>query len=93
MQRARSVRAMVSHPHYLARETLIEWELEDGTMFKSAGAVPKTTKTSIQIWRPTPKFGMDNEDILAELGYSPEQIQELYDKKVTAQDPTVQGAK
>ncbi|WP_258361132.1 L-carnitine CoA-transferase [Moorella sulfitireducens (nom. illeg.)] len=72
----------VNHPHYQAREVFVEWEKVNGEKFKGINVFPKFKNNPGRIWRGAPGIGMDNEDILSELGYSPEDIEELYKKKV-----------
>ncbi|CDX03578.1 L-carnitine CoA-transferase [Desulfitobacterium sp. LBE] len=74
------------HPHYIARETFTEWETVDGEKIKGVNVVPKLAKEPGKVWRGAPKYGMDNEDILAELGYSSEEILALYNDKVLAKE-------
>lgn len=73
---------IVKDPHYAAREDLIEWETLNGRKCKGPNVFPKFKKNPGQVWRPTPSRGMDTEDILSDLGYSSERIQELCDKEV-----------
>lgn len=68
----------LEHPHYQARETITEWEAVDGRKLKGPNLVPKLTNYPGQIWRGCPTTGMDNEDILEDAGFAPEQIQEFY---------------
>ncbi|MPN33212.1 L-carnitine CoA-transferase [bioreactor metagenome] len=70
------------HPHFLAREAFIEWETIGGKKVKGPNIFPKFKNNPGQIWRPMPTLGMDTEDILSDLGYSSERIQELSDKGI-----------
>lgn len=72
----------VNHPHYQARNVFVEWEKVDGKKVKGVNVFPKFKNNPGRIWRGAPGIGMDNEDILAELGLSPDEILKLYDKKV-----------
>jgi L-carnitine CoA-transferase len=74
---------MVNHPHYEARESIVEWcdPLSDGHV-KGPAIVPRFTNHPTQVWRSGPGFGEDSEDILAELGYSPNQCQALVEQGV-----------
>lgn len=69
-----------NHPQYAARNSLIEWDSVSGRKLKGAGIFPKMKNTTGQIWRGCPTTGMDNEDILEEIGLTKEQIQEMYDE-------------
>lgn len=73
---------IVKEPHYAAREDFIEWETMAGKKSKGPNVFPKFKNNPGQIWRPMPSRGMDTEDILSDLGYSAERIQELCDKGV-----------
>jgi len=73
---------IVEHPHFLAREAFIEWETIEGKKVKGPNIFPKFKNNPGQIWRPMPTLGMDTEDILSNLGYSNEQIQELNEKGI-----------
>ncbi|ABO49113.1 L-carnitine dehydratase/bile acid-inducible protein F [Desulforamulus reducens MI-1] len=77
-----TIEEMVNHPHYLARENFIEWENVEGKKIKGPNIFPKFKKNPGQVWRPMPTLGMDTEDILTDLGYSAERIQELCDKGI-----------
>lgn len=75
---------MLEHPHFLARETLTTVETVEGRNVIISNIVPKCKRNPGRIWCPAPDRGQDNEDILADLGYSPEQIKAMYaDSTVT----------
>ena len=40
--------------------------------------MPKLKNNPGKVWRGAPNIGMDNEDILSELGYAPGEIQAMY---------------
>jgi L-carnitine CoA-transferase len=71
-----------SHPQYAARGSLVEWDAVDGRRLKGSNVVPKLKNHPGHIWRGCPATGMDNEDILEDLGYSSEQIGDLYEKGI-----------
>ncbi|WP_371363937.1 L-carnitine CoA-transferase [Sporomusa rhizae] len=77
-----SVEELVDHPHYLAREAFVEWETMEGKKCKGPNIFPKFKRNPGQIWRPMPTLGMDTEDILSNLGYSSERIQDLSDQGI-----------
>ncbi|WP_178371641.1 L-carnitine CoA-transferase [Desulfitobacterium chlororespirans] len=72
-------------PQYVAREVFTEWKKVNGESVKGVNIFPKFKNHPAQIWRGAPNIGMDNEDILGELGLTEEQIKELYRKKILAQ--------
>lgn len=68
-----------TNPQYLAREVFTNWTAADGkTSIPGVNVMPKLANHPGQIWRGAPNIGMDNEDILAELGYSEAQIADMY---------------
>ncbi len=72
-----------NHPQYKAREIVMEWEdLDRGKRIKGLSPVPKFKNNPSEIWRGCAPFGYDNNDIMEELGYSQEEIQEMYENKV-----------
>ncbi len=73
---------MLTNSHYLARETITEWDTQFGEKFKGTTIVPLFKNHPGQVWRGCPPTGYDNELVLRKAGFSDEQIQELYEKKV-----------
>jgi L-carnitine CoA-transferase len=71
-----------NHPHYVAREVFTEWDTVDDRHIIGVNVIPRLKKQPGKIWRGAPTIGLDNEDILTDLGLPEEKIQELYDKKV-----------
>lgn len=83
---------MENHPHYLARNTWVEWDTVDGKRMKGCTSVPRWKRNDSQIWRGCPSQGMDNEDILGEIGITDEgRISELYEKGVIRKSDYVGG--
>lgn len=74
---------MLNNPHYQARETITEWHdpITNRTI-KGARPVPVFKRNPSQVFRGGHTYGMDNEDILSEFGYSAEEIKELYEKGI-----------
>jgi L-carnitine CoA-transferase len=69
----------VDHPHYKARNVFTIWTAADGkTKIPEVNIVPKIKNFPGQIWRDAPNIGMDNEDILNELGIPKEVINKMY---------------
>lgn len=74
---------MLENPHFKARETILEWDDPVwGGKMKGVGLVPKFKNNPGKIVKGSPTYGMNNEEILTELGYSEEEKKELYEKKV-----------
>lgn len=72
----------MENPHYKAREVFVDWDDPvDGKTYTGVGVFPKFKKNPGQIWRGRPSIGMDNEDILGELGFGAEEIEALYQEK------------
>lgn len=74
------------NPHVQARGVIEEWETLKGTKLRAVGPLPKFKNNPGRVWRPAPSFGENNEDILNELGYTSEQITDLYEKGVITKD-------
>jgi len=79
---------MIEHPHVIARENIIEWDGIEGEKVKGLSIAPRLKNYPAEIWRRPAHYGEDNEDVLAELGYTPEQISALYDQNILRQDMT-----
>lgn len=76
-------KGMLENSHYVARQSIIEWDDPNaGKTIKGVAPVPKFKNNPSQVWRGGPTYGMDNEDILLEFGYSDAEIQEMYDAKI-----------
>lgn len=73
---------MLEHPHYRARESIISWDRVDGTQITGQNITPKLKNNPGRVWRGCPTVGMDNDDILSELGYPEDEIRSLYDGNV-----------
>lgn len=70
-------------PHYKARGFIQSWyDPYEGQEVTGFGVAPKFKNCPGKIFRGSPYYGMDNEDILHELGYSDEQIAKMYENKV-----------
>jgi L-carnitine CoA-transferase len=68
-----------TNPQYLAREVFTTWAAADGeTILPGVNIMPRLKNNPGQIWRGAPAIGMDNDDILAELGISPDTVARLY---------------
>lgn len=69
-----------SHPQYIARESITEWQAMDGRTCKGPNVMPKFKNNPGQIWRGMPSHGMDTTDILKNIGYNENDIRGLVDK-------------
>jgi L-carnitine CoA-transferase len=79
-------------PHYQARESFCSWKnaFDDETV-RGINIVPRLKNQPGQIWRGMPLVGQDNEDILAELGCSTDEIVQLYDEGSLKKEDTPLG--
>lgn len=68
-----------NNPQYIAREVFTTWSAADGkTRIPGVNVMPKLKNNPGKVWRGAPNIGMDNEDILSEIGYAPGEIQAMY---------------
>ncbi len=83
---------MEDHPHYLARNTWVEWDTVDGRRVKGVTAVPQFKNNPSRIWRGCPSQGMDNDDILADIGITDQdQIARLYEEGILRKSDYIGG--
>jgi L-carnitine CoA-transferase len=75
-----------ANPHYKAREVFVEWDDPQYGKVKGVGVVPKFKHNPGKIWRGAGLYGSDTDDLLADFGYSAEEIADLYEKKVVRKD-------
>jgi L-carnitine CoA-transferase len=73
---------MEHHPQYRAREVITEWKNAEGQTLKGPNTIIRFKNHPGKIWRGAPKYGEDNEEVLAELGYNAEDIKALYQNKI-----------
>lgn len=78
---------MLDHPHYLKRGSLVQWPAVEGSAYEghmlTGAASPLRFKNNpTQIWRGAPTIGMDTDDILADAGFTDDEISAMYEKKV-----------
>ncbi len=67
------------HPHYRARGVLTEWTAADGrTPIPGVKVVPEVAGRPGRVWRGAPTVGMDNDDLLRELGVDDEVRDRMY---------------
>lgn len=82
---------MENHPHYLARNTWVEWDTVDGKTVKGVTSVPRFANNPSQIWRGCPSQGMDNDDILEEIGFTAQEIEKMYEDGLLRKSDYVGG--
>lgn len=80
------IQDVVNDPHVQARGIFVEHETIKGEKINWVGPVPKMKKAPGQVWGKAPYPGMNNEEILKDLGYSDDLIKDMYDKKVISND-------
>lgn len=73
---------MIGHPLFESRNTIAEYEKVNGDKFLGVNVVPKFKTNPCRVWRGGPSVGCDNEDVLAEIGLSEEEIAAMYERKV-----------
>lgn len=73
-------------PHVQARGDIIEWESVKGTKMRAVCPLPKFKNNPGEVWGPCPAFGQHNDEILGELGYTEDQIKDLYGEGVINRD-------
>ncbi|MFZ2290079.1 MAG: CaiB/BaiF CoA-transferase family protein [Halopseudomonas yangmingensis] len=72
-----SVADMFRDPQFLARDMFLKGNLPDGQAFQMPGIVPKLQGTPGSVEWTGPALGEHNDQVLTELGYSPQQINSL----------------
>lgn len=77
-------RDLFNHPHMLQNDLVAEHDSADLGRVKQMGMVVKLSETPGKLWRAAPGLGQHTDEILTELGYSREKIQELREKRIIA---------
>lgn len=85
--RTYNIETIQENPQIQARDVFGEWEDKHFGTLKGVNPVPKMTNRPGQIWTGARYWGEDNDDILKELGYSDEAIEELYESGVMTRTP------
>ena len=75
---------IAADPHYAARGMLQQVRLEDGSTIAVPGIVPKLSLTPGSHRRNAPALGSDSDDVLREIGLTPQQIQALKDRGIVS---------
>ena len=71
-------------PHYRARDMILRQETRDGYALDVPGVVPKLLGTPGTVRSSAPKLGDDTDAVLAEIGFSKQDIAALRGRKVVA---------
>ena len=79
-----TVADIAADPHYQARGMLNEVRMDDGSLLAVPGIVPKLSRTPGSHRRNAPQIGQDTDDVLREMGLSPDQIKTLRDQGIVA---------
>ena len=81
-QRVYELEDCLNDPHWKARGTITEWDDPMMGHITGLGLINKFKRNPSEIWRGAPLFGMDNRDILKDLGYDDAKIDELYEQGI-----------
>jgi len=68
---------LVAHPQFEANGSIVEMELADGSTVRGIANPVKLSATPAQVTRSPERLGASTADVLAELGYSAEEIEQL----------------
>jgi formyl-CoA transferase len=80
--RAYTAKDIAEDPHYRAREMLLVQRTRNGHELEVPGIVPKLLGTPGAVRRPAPGLGDDTDAVLADHGFTPEQVAALRASKV-----------
>lgn len=69
--------ALTREDHVRRREAFVEWTTQAGEQVTGVGIVPKFARNPGRVWRPMPELGQDTDAVLAEAGFTPEQVADL----------------
>jgi L-carnitine CoA-transferase len=78
---------MKRNPHFQKREVFTQWEAMDGRTVTGINMFPKFKNNPSKLWRVCPTQGLDTEDVMTEIGYSREEIDDMYEKKILRKEP------
>lgn len=76
---------LVAEEHLKERGVWLDWQTADDQQFKGLGVFPRFGQHPGAMWRPMPDHGYDTSDVLARLGYTPEEIDRLIEAGVVKQ--------
>ena len=63
-----------ANPQFVARESLIRYPSAFGDTVVAPNVVPRLTRNPGRVWRSGPSVGQDSADILADLGFGPDDV-------------------
>lgn len=69
-------------PHFLQNELVVDHDHPQFGRVRQTGIGPRLSETPGRIWRPAPLLGQHTDQVLQELGYSPDGIRELRQRRV-----------
>lgn len=81
-----SIKEMQAHPQTLARDMVVAVEHSRQGTVKTLGAPVKFSRTPSKVAGGAPVFGQHTSDLLAELGYTDQQVQALRENGVIAEE-------
>ena len=82
--RVYTARDIVNDPHFKARDMILRQQTRDGHEMDVPGIVPKLMGTPGRVRSSAPRLGDDTDAVLAELGLSADQIQQLRQQQVVS---------
>lgn len=82
--RVYTAKDIVEDPHFRAREMILQQTTRDGHVVEVPGIVPKLMGTPGAVRSPAPGLGDDTDAVLAEAGFSADDIAALRARKVVA---------
>ena len=82
--RVYTAKDIVEDPHFRARDMIIKQQTRDGHELDVPGIVPKLLGTPGTVRRAAPRLGGDTDEVLREIGLTPEQIAALRARKIVS---------
>ena len=81
---AYTAKDIVEDPHYRSRNMILEQQTRDGYTMAVPGIVPKLLATPGSVRSSAPHLGDDTDEVLAEVGFSAQDIKAFRERKVVA---------